>query len=352
MSINRPVFDRLPDRGYRDNVVADALTRPYDDKLKAVADRLEKLWSKLTLNYPVESFKDTIEPPGVRLTKVDHYVDPFYTGVSNGGCRVTVAKQTTFHIRALLPPIEVGVPQILQVFSVLPDNVTVRDTTYTFSFTGIEEFYHKIVLPPGNYVVAITAKYSIYLRNKLAGEPATIVRAGYSVGTGRVTLGTTGNIINFNSSYTSAVFVSAETEEQEEQVRMLDYIAALVGYPATYWSTGWDDYIKIYLLRNVKTIQGYKGTLLGLKKVLDSQQVPYKVYSGASPLTLPFTVTSPLGVNTTRSYITILPTESRYGRVFLEAQRAVAAFTPPTGGTRVTYNKFYAGLSVAGDPVL
>lgn len=43
----RPVFNRLPVRGYQDNPVADALTRFYDEKLVAVGTQVEQLHTKL-----------------------------------------------------------------------------------------------------------------------------------------------------------------------------------------------------------------------------------------------------------------------------------------------------------------
>ena len=43
----RPVFNRLPIRGYQDNPVADALTSFYDEKLVAVGSQVEQLHTKL-----------------------------------------------------------------------------------------------------------------------------------------------------------------------------------------------------------------------------------------------------------------------------------------------------------------
>ena len=44
---DRPVFSRLPVRGYQDNPVADALTRHYDEKLVEVGSAVESLHTRL-----------------------------------------------------------------------------------------------------------------------------------------------------------------------------------------------------------------------------------------------------------------------------------------------------------------
>lgn len=54
----RPVFNRLPVRGYQDNPTADALTQFYDDKLVAVGTQIEQLYTKLDPTTTPSSYLD------------------------------------------------------------------------------------------------------------------------------------------------------------------------------------------------------------------------------------------------------------------------------------------------------
>ena len=54
----RPVFNRLPVRGYQDNIVADALTQYYDEKLVAVGTQIEQIHTNLDPNTAPSSYLD------------------------------------------------------------------------------------------------------------------------------------------------------------------------------------------------------------------------------------------------------------------------------------------------------
>ena len=54
----RPVFNRLPIRGYQDNPIADALTQHYDEKLVAVGSQIEQLYTKLDPVVAPSSYLD------------------------------------------------------------------------------------------------------------------------------------------------------------------------------------------------------------------------------------------------------------------------------------------------------
>lgn len=55
---DRPVFNRLPARGYQDNPVADALTQFYDDKLLSVGVQVQQLHTKLDPQNTPSSYLD------------------------------------------------------------------------------------------------------------------------------------------------------------------------------------------------------------------------------------------------------------------------------------------------------
>lgn len=56
----RPVFSRLPQRGYQDNPIADALTDFYDSKLTEVGTAVQSLHTKLDPATAPESYLDWI----------------------------------------------------------------------------------------------------------------------------------------------------------------------------------------------------------------------------------------------------------------------------------------------------
>jgi phage tail-like protein len=69
---NRPVFNRLPVKGYQDNSIADALTQFYDSKLVAVGRQAENLHTKLDPNTTPEAYLDW-------LATLVGMVDPYYS---------------------------------------------------------------------------------------------------------------------------------------------------------------------------------------------------------------------------------------------------------------------------------
>lgn len=55
---SRPVFSRLPERGYKDNLAADALTSWVDEKLTAKAEQLQGFYLQLDPNTADEASLD------------------------------------------------------------------------------------------------------------------------------------------------------------------------------------------------------------------------------------------------------------------------------------------------------
>lgn len=55
---SRPVFSRLPERGFKDNAIADALTSWVDEKLTAKADQLQSFYLQLDPNTASEEYLD------------------------------------------------------------------------------------------------------------------------------------------------------------------------------------------------------------------------------------------------------------------------------------------------------
>lgn len=68
----RPTFERLPIKGYQDNVIADAVTSYYDGKLVEVGTAVETLYLKLNPDTCPESFLDWL---GFMVGMVPPYYD-------------------------------------------------------------------------------------------------------------------------------------------------------------------------------------------------------------------------------------------------------------------------------------
>lgn len=96
----RPVFERLPVRGYQDNPIADALTQYYDEKLVKVGTDIENLHTRLN---PETCSPDTLD----WLAYMVGMVQPYYsTGWEVPVKRKAVAwANTIFRQRGTIPGI-------------------------------------------------------------------------------------------------------------------------------------------------------------------------------------------------------------------------------------------------------
>lgn len=69
----RPVFNRLPIKGYQDNPLVDWLLQAYDDKLVAVGQQVEQLHKKLD---PATTDPEYLDWLAAMVGMVDPYYDP------------------------------------------------------------------------------------------------------------------------------------------------------------------------------------------------------------------------------------------------------------------------------------
>lgn len=328
----RALFDRLPVKGYQDNVAVDAICLPFDLKLRAVADKLENLYAHLSLTHPVQ----TNLAVGIAYEPV--------TGLGNRtGVRVDVSDEREFKLRVTYSQREVNLLQVLEVFEASSGGVR---SVYSYSFKGALTWTHSLKLSPGSYFISVTHKYELL-------SSVSVLPPVAGIGRQLVTMDDTGFITPH--PYTSSLSVALPTDSELEQASYLDYIAYLVGLTGNYWMTSWDNEVKLTLLKNVADIQSYRGTLKSLLLVLAAQSLNAEVVTGNSPLVLPFQVygngASKLGISGSNLYLRYGSNVSRASREFIESQRAITSFVPDTCNARVCYDAFYAGLSVANDPV-
>ena len=96
-----------------------------------------------------------------------------------------------------------------------------------------------------------------------------------------------------------------------------------------------------------------RGTLIGLRLALDAHGFPYDIY-GSSNLKLPFTFTpdTKFGLDSQDTYVMFpLSGHTRSGYQFREARRAIANYVAILTPAIPTYDRFYIGFSVFGEPI-
>ncbi len=123
----RPVFSRLPQRGYQDNQIADALTDFYDSKLTEVGTKVSQLHTKLDpASAPVE-YLDFI---AYLLGMVSpYYVDSWTTEVRRS---VLINAQKIFSNRGTF----VGLDAALSPHNFEYDVFSSNDLRLPFTFDG------------------------------------------------------------------------------------------------------------------------------------------------------------------------------------------------------------------------
>lgn len=131
----------------------------------------------------------------------------------------------------------------------------------------------------------------------------------------------------------------------------LDYLGYLCGLSGDFWSTSWDPSVKkSMVLLAYKTLWPLRGTLEVLNTILDVHSIERKIWQQAE-LVLPFTMARTFGGQGLRVYIRLPLVYPRVGYAWTEAKRALRNYAPACTETKVTYEQFYVGFSVLGEPM-
>lgn len=343
--MNRPVFDRLPDKGYKDNPNVDALTRYYDRKLQAVADNMGSLWEMALLLDPAPI--STKYQPAVS-SHIDYTLIP--TGTPKTlGYTLEVHKNSIYSISSEYPLSERGRSHYIRIVE------ATRGTVYERSFKARDRHYFtNVKLSAGSYFVStnyyseIPIAVSPTQATPLVKPEYTLQRqARYVANDGTVGAPPVANAI-------TPLAIGLQTKAESKLPSKLDYLAYLVGLTGNYWSTAWDVGHKLNTLRNVNALQQWRGTEKALRVALDCHDINYDIFGGISSLKLSFAVVSGVtkfGRQTNNVYVRVPLTAQRRSREYTEAQRAVTNYTSTTSNVNVCYNGFYLGYSTVGEPV-
>lgn len=333
----RATFDRLPERGYKDNPTVDALLSFYDEKLALVADKASNFWRLVSPDYPLNPYADKNSNKPV----ADYA--PYNASADAAGYTFTVNRPTVFSIKSEYLASDRGTAHRIQILDTA-NGSTVWERSFKASarhdFTGI-------ALPAGQYFVSAsygtgipvtTAKTSV-IRTKY-GTLNTAFQEAYS--DGAISSPRTGNC--------TPLAIAEQTPEERLHEKALDYTAYLVGLTGQYWSKSWDSGIKRNVLRAVSMLQQWRGTEKGLRAALDAQEVVYDIWGGASSLQLSFTLPAKFGSLQPSVFVRLPLTSDRKSREYTEAQRAVVNYAS-VANVSICYDAFYLGYSTIGEPV-
>lgn len=123
----RPVFSRLPEKGYQDNIIADALTDFYDSKLVEVGTKVQALHTKLDpVTAPVEYLDWIAYLVGM--------VPPYYSNKWTAAVKrkAIAAANTIFSYRGTFR----GLDEALKIHSFTYDIFSSDDLRLPFTFDG------------------------------------------------------------------------------------------------------------------------------------------------------------------------------------------------------------------------
>lgn len=131
----------------------------------------------------------------------------------------------------------------------------------------------------------------------------------------------------------------------------LDWLAQFCGYTGDYWSNDWPIPVKReLLLRSYDFVWQNKGTRALLEWLISLFGLECRVYLLGEFLAGQ-TVPAIVGGDPFRYYLLVELAYLRTSKEWALLERLDRLFGPVYAKSRVCYKKFYAGFSVAGDPV-
>lgn len=138
-------------------------------------------------------------------------------------------------------------------------------------------------------------------------------------------------------------------------VDWLDFLAPLCGFSGEYWDKSWSTTIKRSLLSNSYTlIWQNKGSRQVLTFLLTTLGVTHEIWLGSSFLVGVTELAAGgalIGDPEWKYYILLPLAYLRESSEFRRAEQVNRLYGPAFADSVVAYDSFYAGFSVAGDPV-
>jgi hypothetical protein len=131
----------------------------------------------------------------------------------------------------------------------------------------------------------------------------------------------------------------------------LDFVAALSGFTGEYWEKAWPVAAKRIIAQNADRIWSNKGTKDILELILSAFNLQAEVYVTGGFYAGVTQLPGLLGSPTYQYFIYVPIVYLRTGREFRLIQKINRLFGPVFCESRVAYKGWFAGVSVAGDPV-
>lgn len=171
-----------------------------------------------------------------------------------------------------------------------------------------------------------------------------------------------GNPADWITAYFDALLVGAKAGVDDVRDRQhdpalcdadwLDYLAALAGYTGEYWDETWPDAAKRLLIAEAFTvIWPNKGSAQVLERLFEIFVIDAEIWQAARFIAGVTRVPAVIGSPAWRYYVRFTLDYVRTGAEFSLARRFNRLFGPAYCESGVVYDGFYAGYSVAGDPV-
>lgn len=151
---------------------------------------------------------------------------------------------------------------------------------------------------------------------------------------------------------TLALFYQNYLDPQTALPANLDWLAQCVGYTGEYWDTNWTVAQKRSLIANSHTfVWPHKGTLALLEYLLVLFAIAHQVYQPGQFLAGINAAGDALGGDLLEYFILLPLTYLRTSREWQLAERLNRLYMPAWCNSLVCYEQFYAGFTVAGEPV-
>jgi len=141
-------------------------------------------------------------------------------------------------------------------------------------------------------------------------------------------------------------------DPETADAKNLDWLAQLAGFTGDYWSSDWDEAVKRQLiLHGLDFIWETKGSRELLVWLIALFGLQARIYFLGEFLAGITTVPNSLGGEGFNYFILVSLAYSRISSGWAMLEKINRLFGPVYCDSRVCYEQFYAGFSLAGDPV-
>lgn len=130
----------------------------------------------------------------------------------------------------------------------------------------------------------------------------------------------------------------------------LDFLAVLGGFTGEYWDKNWTANQKRLILIKTNWIWENKGSKIVISYLIDAFNIDHSVWEESAFYAGVTILPGAIGEPDFRYMVTMPLKYLRNSNEFKLAEKINHLFGPIVCESRVCYEKFYAGFSVAGDP--